>query len=64
MSGINYHAYLVANSGRVDYISDVTTFQNAKELVKYWTRGKWNDIWGKSFVEKGKAKYEEGDYIR
>lgn len=61
--GLDYHAVLVNKNGIVEYIRPCGTLKTERDMVKYWTKGKYKEIWGNSFVAKNPITFSEGDKI-
>ena len=62
--GFDYHAVLVNKNGIVEYINCCGTLKTEQDMVKYWTKGRWKDVWGNSFVAKKPITFKEGDKIK
>ena len=61
---MGYHAVLVDNDGIVHYIRPSGTKRTEQDMVNYWRRGRFANVWGNSYVHKGKVNFEEGDKIK
>lgn len=62
--GLDYHAVLVNKNGIVEYINRCGTLQTERDLVKYWTKGRYKDVWSNSFVAKNPITFNVGDKIK
>lgn len=62
--GLIYHAVLVDNNGVVQYIHHCGTLETEQDMVNYWKRGRFEAIWGNSFVAKQPLNFDEGDTIK
>ena len=64
MGLLNYHAVLVNKDGIVEYINPCGTLKTERDLVKYWTKGRYKEVWSNSFVAKRPITFNVGDKIR
>lgn len=62
--GLDYHAVLVNKDGIVEYIRPCGTLKTEQDIVKYWTKGRFKNVWSNSFIAKEPITFNIGDKVK
>ena len=60
---LKYHAVLVNNKGIVEYIRPAGTMSTEREMIKYWTKGRYKEVQRNSFIATSPVRFKEGDKV-